>query len=178
VFYFGNAVGDSGAGNAGGYALVDQADETAVRANKTGFAPAVVTNLYDFNRDRRVSASDELTARYLPAGESTALRLIALSSGGAALMAMAAPDDTASDSTGILPSSTGISPVREASPVTAVPPNSAATKSPTSAHDAALSAATWLWAYEWEQIATRKTSTRKDPTAVSAVDRVLAANWV
>jgi hypothetical protein len=141
----------------------------------------LVTNLYDFNRDRRVSASDELTARYLPAGESTALRLIALSSGGAALMAMAAPDDTASDGTGILPSSAGISPVQEASPVasvTAVPPNSAPTKPPTSAHDAALSAATWLWAYEWEQIATRKTSTRKDPTAVSAVDRVLAANWV
>ena len=65
VFYFGNALGDSGAGNTPEFALVGPADETAVRSNKTGFAPTSITNVYDFNRDRRVTASDELTSRYL-----------------------------------------------------------------------------------------------------------------
>ena len=44
------------------------------------------------------------------------------------------------------------------------------------AHDAAL--ASWLWAYQWEQTGPRKPSAKKDPTAVAAVDRVLAADWV
>ena len=96
VFYFGNAIGDSGAGNTPEYALVSPADETAVRANKTGFAPTAVTNVYDFNRDRRVTASDELTARYLATTPATALRLI--TPAAAALLAMGA-----ASSTGILP---------------------------------------------------------------------------
>ena len=112
VFYFGNAPGDSGAGNTPEFALVGPADETAVRSNKTGFAPTAITNVYDFNRDRRVTASDELTSRYLATTPATALRLITPAS-GAALLAMAS---STGSSTGILPveSSTGILPVESA----------------------------------------------------------------
>lgn len=65
--------------------LVNAADELLVRGNKTGFAPASITNIYDFNRDRRVSASDELTARYCSTTAETALRLIDLRGGAQAL---------------------------------------------------------------------------------------------
>ena len=193
VFYFGNAVGDSGAGNTPEYALVSPADETAVRTNKTGFAPTAVTNVYDFNRDRRVTASDELTARYLATTPATALRLITPAAGGAALLAMGAPvapasclwkvapascrwtcigvlprsGATASGATGVSPVPTGDASTRRTQPVHRA-----------SAHDAALTSASWLWAYEWERIGPRKSSAKKDPAAVSAADRVLATEWV
>jgi hypothetical protein len=89
VFYFGNAIGDTGAGNTAQYVVVDPADEAAVRAHKTGFAPASIVNVYDFNRDRRVSASDELTARYLATTAETSLRLIA-PTGAVTVLTMAA----------------------------------------------------------------------------------------
>jgi hypothetical protein len=47
-----------------------------------------------------------------------------------------------------------------------------------SAHDAALTSASWLWAYEWADIGPRKSPVKKDPAAVSAVDQVLATEWV
>ena len=61
--YFGNAVGETGNNSSGATpdAVVDAADESAVRAHKSGFAPVQVTNPYDFNHDRRVSASRDLT---------------------------------------------------------------------------------------------------------------------
>jgi hypothetical protein len=61
VFYFGNAVGESGDDPAN--ALVDQLDEIASRTHKTGFTAAGITNPYDYSRDGKVNATDDLIAR-------------------------------------------------------------------------------------------------------------------
>ncbi len=65
VFYFGNAIGETGNNSAGPApdAVVDWADELAVRDNRTGIQPADITNPYDFNRDRRVNSTDVTIAR-------------------------------------------------------------------------------------------------------------------
>lgn len=62
VFYFGNAVGSSGATPASGAVTVG--DQTVTRSNLTGFTnPAPITDNYDYNRDGRVDISDEIIAR-------------------------------------------------------------------------------------------------------------------
>lgn len=53
VFYFGNAIGRTGDG--GGVA--------DIRENQTGFGSAEIDNVYDVNRDGRVSLSDVILAR-------------------------------------------------------------------------------------------------------------------
>jgi hypothetical protein len=62
VFYFGNAIGESG--NSTIDAVVDPQDETASRTHKTGFSAAAIDNHYDYNRDGRVNATDDLIARH------------------------------------------------------------------------------------------------------------------
>ncbi len=64
VFYFGNRVGDSGLGNSAAAAITSAADQLAARANAAGGVS--VTNPFDFNRNKVVSAGDELTARFNP----------------------------------------------------------------------------------------------------------------
>jgi hypothetical protein len=156
VFYFGNAIGESG--NDPANALVNAQDEAAARGHKTGFAPTDVTNVYDFNRDRRVSASDELTARFRATTIETALRLIDLS-GGAALLAMAAPESSA----------TGVSSVSNNTPAesVAVAANSADSFfSAYSSNDgSALSLTQWYWLCEFEQTANRPA--KKEPAFLS-----------
>jgi hypothetical protein len=66
VFYFGNAVGETG--NEPGNAIVNATDQLLVRNNSSGFVPALVTNPYDFNRDKLVNATDTLLARANPSG--------------------------------------------------------------------------------------------------------------
>src|SRR5207248_5802288 len=62
VFYFGNAIGDSG--NESTNAIVNANDELGARANQRNFlSPAPVDFAYDFNRDGRVNATDQLIAR-------------------------------------------------------------------------------------------------------------------
>ena len=61
VFYFGNAVGETG--NSTVNAQVNAADELATRNNKSGLGLVAITSVYDFNRDGRVNSSDELIAR-------------------------------------------------------------------------------------------------------------------
>lgn len=63
TFYFGNAVGNTGAGDTTNNALVTAMDEAGVRANPNLLSNAPRTNIYDFNRDRIVSAIDESIAR-------------------------------------------------------------------------------------------------------------------
>jgi hypothetical protein len=65
VFYFGNAIGETGNNSIGpaADAVVDFADELAARNNRTGIQPADLTNPYDFNRDRRVNSTDVTIAR-------------------------------------------------------------------------------------------------------------------
>ena len=83
VFYFGNAIGESGNNRAGpaADAVVDSADELAARDNRTGIQPADITNPYDFNRDRRVNSSDVTIARNHHSGANP-LVLIDLSHSG------------------------------------------------------------------------------------------------
>jgi hypothetical protein len=64
VFYFGSRVGDSGEGNAAGFVTTSAADEVAARNHPAArFENIPVTNLYDFNRDGQVNATDQLAAR-------------------------------------------------------------------------------------------------------------------
>ncbi len=58
VFYFGNAIGDTG--NSPTDAVVDAADVQATHNNYT--SAAGITNVYDFNRDKVVDATDEMIA--------------------------------------------------------------------------------------------------------------------
>ncbi len=61
VFYFGNAVGESG--NSTRDAMVTSADEIGARRNPHLFDPAAIDDVYDFNRDRLVSSTDQILVR-------------------------------------------------------------------------------------------------------------------
>jgi GH43 family beta-xylosidase len=97
AFAFGNLVGDTGAGSAGGSvpARVDAFDLLAVRKNL--FSAAAVTSPYDFDRDGRVTSRDLLTARVNLShqlGTAPAATAPALATGGATAL-LAASDETA-----------------------------------------------------------------------------------
>ena len=62
VFYFGNAIGESGDNPAN--AVVDFQDELASRTHKSGIPIAPITNPYDYNRDGRVNATDDIIVRH------------------------------------------------------------------------------------------------------------------
>jgi hypothetical protein len=100
VFYFGNAIGESG--NSATDAVVDSQDEIGSRTHKTGFSAAAIDNHYDYNRDGRVNAADDLIVRNNPSG-STPLQLIAAPVGaplaaGDALQPLSAGDTLQSSS--------------------------------------------------------------------------------
>ena len=73
VFYFGNAIGDTG--NSPTDAVVDAADVIGAQNNHT--AAAAITNLYDFNRDKVVDATDEQIAQENYSGSSPLLLITA-----------------------------------------------------------------------------------------------------
>src|SRR5581483_9085948 len=74
VFYFGNAIGESG--NSSSDAIVDVTDEIGARNESHTFLnPADVSNVHDYNRDGRVDATDQLIARNNATDPSTALVL-------------------------------------------------------------------------------------------------------
>ena len=65
VFYFGNAIGETGDNAAN--ALVGVRDQLLARLNPTSPAnPADINNVYDFDRDGQVNTVDELLARATP----------------------------------------------------------------------------------------------------------------
>src|SRR5207248_7656259 len=75
VFYFGNAIGESG--NSTADAIVNTADELAARSDPHNFMnAATITNAHDFNRDGRVDATDQLLARINGTNAATALLLL------------------------------------------------------------------------------------------------------
>lgn len=75
VFYFGNAIGDSG--DRSNRAIVDVQDELNARNNPRGWANlAAIDNAYDYNRDGLVSPADELLARKFWTSIKTSLQLI------------------------------------------------------------------------------------------------------
>lgn len=62
TFYFGSAVGETG--NQAGSTRVNAIDQVLVRNNpRTLLNPASITDPYDFNRDKKVDAGDQLIAR-------------------------------------------------------------------------------------------------------------------
>jgi hypothetical protein len=104
VFYFGNAVGESG--NVPGDYSVSLSDELLARNNPVSIVPGTtVINKFDYNRDGTVSVIDQLIARNNLTTAATMLRLIhapalaaasALSPSGLAQWAAAAQDQQAS----------------------------------------------------------------------------------
>jgi uncharacterized repeat protein (TIGR02543 family) len=76
VFYFGNAVGDSG--NSALNAIVNASDQLGVRSHPSALGGAAVDNDYDFNRDKTVNASDQLISRSNCTSVLTAVKLIAV----------------------------------------------------------------------------------------------------
>jgi len=77
VFYFGNAIGESG--NSLANAQVNSSDENAARIHPRSFLnPAAIDDLYDYNRDKRVNSSDENFARIASTSFLNALKLIQL----------------------------------------------------------------------------------------------------
>jgi len=80
VFYFGNAVGESG--NLAGDARVNAVDVLLARNNpRTLLNEAEIDLAYDFNRDQRVSATDMLVARANQTSLVDALKLITVPGG-------------------------------------------------------------------------------------------------
>jgi CSLREA domain-containing protein len=75
VFYFGNAPGE--AGNSDADAAVDDTDRLLARNNPcTALNPAGIDDAHDFNRDKKVNATDELIVRDNAATGPDALKLI------------------------------------------------------------------------------------------------------
>jgi hypothetical protein len=75
VFYFGNAVGETG--NNPTDAIVNLQDVGLTRSNQTGFGSAAIDNSFDFNRDGRVNLIDVAIARSNQSGFSPLLLLSA-----------------------------------------------------------------------------------------------------
>ena len=75
VFYFGNAIGETG--NDSDNTLVNAADAVGARDNPRGaLNPATVTDRFDFNRDGAVDAVDMILARNHATSPLSGLRLI------------------------------------------------------------------------------------------------------
>jgi glucose/arabinose dehydrogenase len=85
VFFFGNAVGDSGQQDTATMAIVDSNDGLAARNHPASLLSGVpVTNPYDYNRDAIVDSNDELVARNNPSNVRTVVRFLNLSNPPAA----------------------------------------------------------------------------------------------
>jgi hypothetical protein len=77
IFYFGNAVGDSGLGDTSSQAIVDTVDEDGARTHPAQlFQNIPITNIYDYNRDGIVDNNDQLAARNNFTAPNTALNYL------------------------------------------------------------------------------------------------------
>jgi hypothetical protein len=91
VFYFGNAIGDTG--DSAVNAEVNAIDAGGVRDHRRNFLnPATVTDLYDMNRDRFVDAVDYGIVRDNRTNFLNALKLISTPSAAALLIQSQAKD--------------------------------------------------------------------------------------
>jgi hypothetical protein len=175
IFYFGNAVGE--AGNSPLNAMVDAADELAVRTHKTGFAPAAIIDPYDFDRDRRVNANDEIISRRNHTSVGSSLKLIdltgSLGSSLTALAAVAAPQSEPAASTAVLvppavPDSQS-APDQDLAARATVLAEPALQESPGVAAWSPL----WYWLYDYEQTMFTRSATRRSTFGLQPVDGVL-----
>jgi hypothetical protein len=89
VFYFGNAIGETG--NSTTDARVDSADLVGTFNNETGFGVAGITNHYDINRDGRVDSADMVTVFNNESGFSPLLLISVPPSQAALPVVVAAP---------------------------------------------------------------------------------------
>jgi PhoPQ-activated pathogenicity-related protein len=104
VFFFGSAVGDSGAADAGAYS-VNSSDEISARNDPHGVGNfADISNVNDFNRDRLVNSSDQIIARTNVTDLSTQVKILNVTLAVPTLTAALA-NDTGPDGT---PNSDGI----------------------------------------------------------------------
>jgi len=197
VFYSGNAIGETG--NNAANAVVDLQDDLGARNHKTGFTPAPITNRYDFNRDRRVNATDELIARYNHSGTSP-LQLIDLMTGAGQDFGLAAVLNDGIFTRVFVPGIGITLPTSVGSPISTDTLSSGAAAATSkqalpgivgstqklAAHDTVLAAAQkplvddasslqWAWLAEFEQMRTKKPSSKKDFGNATAVDIALAA---
>jgi hypothetical protein len=79
VFYFGNAIGETG--NSSLNAIVNATDQILTRSNASGFSLVEIANPYDFDRNRLVNATDVVISRFHASGFSPLL-LISAPDGG------------------------------------------------------------------------------------------------
>jgi hypothetical protein len=104
VFYFGNAIGDSGLGNTAIRAYVDGTDLAGARDNPHQFVNrALVDDAFDFNRDSFVDGTDMAIVRDNTTNLATALRLFAVPSGSGAKPTLAALTSPGLPSNGLPP---------------------------------------------------------------------------
>jgi hypothetical protein len=80
VFYFGNALGDSGVGNSGAF-QVTSSDEINARNNPKTFT-ATRSDVNDFNRDGSVNSSDQIIARNNTTNLGNQLKFLVVGAGG------------------------------------------------------------------------------------------------
>jgi hypothetical protein len=85
VFFFGNAVGNTGAGDTAINSTVNAVDEGGARNNPQVVGNNIpITNLYDFNRNALVNAVDEGISRNNATNSATVLKYINITSPPAA----------------------------------------------------------------------------------------------
>ena len=81
VFFFGSAVGNSGLGDTATSAIVNAIDESGARLNPAIlFTNIPITNVYDFNRDGQVNASDQSISRLNATNPLTVLKYLNIGS--------------------------------------------------------------------------------------------------
>jgi hypothetical protein len=81
AFFFGNAIGNTGAGDTATNATVNAIDEGGARNNPAIITDNIpITNLYDFNRDGRVNAIDEGISRNNATNSATVLKYLNIGS--------------------------------------------------------------------------------------------------
>ncbi len=85
IFFFGHALGDTGAGDTSTHATVNSVDEAGARNNPQVLSDNIpLTNVYDFNRDGRVNSIDEAIARNNATNSATVTQFIMISNPPAA----------------------------------------------------------------------------------------------
>jgi hypothetical protein len=79
VFYFGNAIGNTGAGDTAVNSTVNAIDESGARTNPAALGDNIpITNLYDFNRTANVTALDQSISRNNATNLSTVVKYLNL----------------------------------------------------------------------------------------------------
>ena len=158
VFYFGNAIGESGDSLV--HAMVNATDEVQCRNHPHGpFNPAPVDDAYDYNRDRLVNATDQLIARGNQTSPFAALQLISVPS------AIAEPPSPPT-------------PPLQSDSTTAAAVDVALTDTPPSG---SLSSETLLGSLAWLSEAARTSghtpTTNHNNHSAQIVDRLLSSYW-